>query len=92
DLLHKLKQLHNQEHLSDDEFLKTDFVIGEMETLLHEVNANINQWEQIHDYRFILEPPSIERGEMTPTMKLRRKHIVKRYQNLIKDIYSREAA
>jgi len=91
-VLTNLKLVHNQEHLSDEEFLKSKFVIGEMETLLMEVNANLNHWEQIHVYRFILEAPSIERGEMTPTMKLRRKKLTERYQNLISQIYSREAA
>jgi len=91
-VLTNLKLVHNQEHLSDEEFLKSKFVIGEMENLLMEVNANLNHWEQIHDYRFILDAPSIERGEMTPTMKLRRKKLTERYQNLISEIYSQEAA
>lgn len=91
-VLNSLKRLHGQEHLSDEQFLKSKFVIGEMETLLQELNANLNHWEQVHDYRFILDPPSIERGEMTPTMKLRRKKINERYQHLISEIYSREAA
>jgi len=91
-VLNSLKSLHQQQQFSDEEFLKSKFVIGEMESLLMEINSNLNHWEQIHDYRFILETPSIERGEMTPTMKLRRKKIVERYQNLISGIYSREAA
>jgi len=91
-VLNSLKVLHHQEHLSDELFLKSKFVMGEMETLLNEVNSNLDHWEQVHNYRFILESPSIERGEMTPTMKLRRKKLIEKYQHVISEIYSREAA
>jgi long-chain acyl-CoA synthetase len=91
-VLQNLKQLHNKVDLSDEEFLKSRFVIAEMEELLKELNSELNHWERIHDYRFILETPTIEGGELTPTMKLRRKKILEKYQNIVSDIYSREAA
>lgn len=91
-VLRNLKDLHDKQDLSDEEFIKSRFVVSEMENLLQNVNATLDQWEQIHDYRFILEMPSIENGEMTPTMKLRRKKILEKYHNVVAGIYSQEAA
>ncbi len=63
-----------------------------MENLFQDLNSHLNHWEHIHDYRFILKTPTIESGELTPTMKLRRKKILEKYRNIVSDIYSREAA
>lgn len=90
DVLHSLKKIHNQEILGDEEFLEGEFVQGEMRTLISSINKHLNKWEQIHAFRFILEPLTVESGELTPSMKLRRDFVAKKYENLIDQMYLEE--
>ncbi len=87
DVIHSLKASHGMEFLTDEEFLHSDFVKTEMTKLLKDINSHLNDWEGVHAYRFILELPSIEGGELTPTMKIRRNAIEKKYKELIDSIY-----
>lgn len=43
--------------------------------------------EKIRDFRLIADPFSVEAGTMTPTLKLRRSVIEKRYEPLIEEMY-----
>lgn len=87
----RIKKEQGAENLSDEEFLKTPYVKSEMENLLKKVNQKINSWEKLVNYRFILAIPTIEAGELTPTLKLKRDVIHQKYHNEIESIYSEEA-
>ena len=91
EVLESLKAAHSMNNLSNEEFLKSDFVKKEMEKLFENLNAKLNHWEQIHAYRFVPNPPSIESGELTPSMKIRRDVVAKKYKHLIDSMYSEEA-
>jgi long-chain acyl-CoA synthetase len=91
DVLNHLKAAHNASEVSDEEFLNSEFVREEMDRLFEKINLHLNHWEQIRAYRFISHPPSIEAGEMTPSMKLRRDVIMKKYRHQIDAMYPQEA-
>lgn len=82
-----LKIAHKKENISDQEFLATPFIQNKMEKLLTSINKHLNHWEQIHAYRFILEPLSISSGELTPSMKIQRDVVIEKYHDLIEGIY-----
>ncbi len=88
--LQKIKEKTHQTHLSDKEFLNSPYMINEVDQLLKKVNEKLNSWEQVHNYRFIPEPLTIDGGELTPSMKIKRDVIEKKYQQLIDTIYSEE--
>jgi len=92
EVLQKLKKEHQAEDVSDEQFLQSPFIVQEMSVLLSKINGDLDEWSQVHGWRFILTPPSIENGQLTPTMKLRRKEIEKTYKTLIQQIYAQEAA
>lgn len=92
EVLKALKRHHNQESLSDEEFLNSRFIKHEMDHLLNNLNKHLNHWEELHGYRFIANPPTIGGGELTPTMKIRREVIIKKYRDLIESMYVEEAA
>ena len=50
-------------------------------------NKDFGQWAQIKKYELIKEPFSIEGGELTPTLKLKRKAILKKFEQQIDAIY-----
>jgi long-chain acyl-CoA synthetase len=51
------------------------------------VNHGLNAWEQIRRFYVAEAPPTIEGGEMTPTLKLRRHAIEAKYRRKIEAMY-----
>lgn len=92
DVLKNLKKAYHSENLTNEEFINSVPIKEEMEKVLFNVNKNLNHWEQIHGYKFILTHPTVEGGELTPTMKIRREVVLKKYENTINQIYVEVAA
>lgn len=88
--IQRIKVKKKAQTVSDEEFLKSDYVRTEINNLLKEVNRHLNHWEQIQAYRFVLDPLSIQKGEMTPSMKIRREVVAKKYSALIDSMYPME--
>ncbi len=74
--------------LSDEAYLARPEVAAELESHVAERNAALNHWEQVRRWRILAETPTIERQEMTPTMKLRRHVIATRWAELIDGMYT----
>lgn len=91
EVVRSLKAAQRQEHLTDEEFLNSDYIKNEMDNLIESINKHLNHWEQIHAYRFVITPPTIETGELTPSMKIRRDVVSKKYADLIDSMYPEEA-
>jgi len=51
-------------------------------------NKRFSHIEQVKKFELVEEDWTIETGELTPTLKLKRKAIKKKYENLIEKIYS----
>jgi len=78
---------HNHTYPGDAE-IGADKVISDR--VMQEVNQLMepfSQWERVKVIRILPEPFSIEGGELTPTLKLKRKPIQAKYTDLIKGIY-----
>lgn len=52
------------------------------------VNQTVPHWEAIKQYRLIKVPFSIDGGELTPKMSIKRSFVMKKYANLVENIYS----
>lgn len=87
EVLKKMKKKNNSENLSDEEFLKSNYIKGYIEKIIREINAHFNHWEEIHAYRFILEPLTVQSGELTPSMKIRREMVANQYSQIINEMY-----
>ncbi len=62
-----------------------------IERIMQEVNnanSEFAKWEQIKKIKLIAEEFTIDGGELTPTMKLKRKVVAKKYSSLIEAIYA----
>ena len=62
----------------------TDQIAGEVEKL----NRTLSPWEQIKEFRVLPTDLAIESGELTPSMKVKRDAVSKRYQSLIEEMYA----
>lgn len=69
---------------------ETKSIKGIIDKVVEEVNRHFNEWERIRGYILIFEPPTIESGLITPSMKIIRNKVMSRYENEIEDIYLRE--
>lgn len=90
EVLQRLKQNYNLAHVSDEELLKSPIVRSEMQRVLNQINQHLNKSEKIQDFRFISHPPSIENGELTPSMKIRRDVVEDKYKSIINSMYPEE--
>ena len=63
-------------------------VIDQIKYDIESANVNFAQWEKVKKFKLTDDIWSIDSGHLTPTMKLKRKIIAEKYDNLIKEIYS----
>ena len=66
-------------------------VVGEYQRIVDEVNKGLAHFETMKRVRLVAEEWSIETGELTPSMKLKRRVVEKKYEGIIADFYKDEA-
>lgn len=74
---------------SYDEVVKNNLVIERIQEEINEINKKFGNWEQIKKFELTPEIWSIEGTELTPTLKLKRKVILAKYQKLYDKIYKK---
>ena len=63
-------------------------VIQLIESEIKKLNTNFGQWEQIKKFTLLPAEWTSESGELTPTMKVKRKIISERYRKQIEEMYT----
>ncbi|GJD12941.1 Putative long-chain-fatty-acid--CoA ligase [Galdieria sulphuraria] len=71
-----------------EEVVKNRKVLQLVDSYVQQVNDGLASYEQIKYYKLLPEDFTIEREEMTPTLKIRRKQIEQRYKEWIDSMYS----
>lgn len=89
--LERLLELAKEKHI--DYFDMDDLVMHEpvqklFEQRVAEINGRLAPYETIKKFALLPHDFSIESGELTPTLKLRRKVIYERYKQKIEDLYA----
>ncbi len=69
------------------ELLRHSQIIDMFEQRLKEVQKNFAHFDQVKRFILLPKPFSMETGELTPTLKLRRKIIMQRYHEEIESMY-----
>ena len=73
--------------LSRRDFLNSPELKQKIESELNRINKNFGNWEQIKKFAIIPNEMTIETGELTPTLKMKRKVILQKYEREIEQIY-----
>lgn len=55
---------------------------------VEELNSHLNRWETIKKWRLLDNDLTVEEGEMTPSMKVKRTVVQNKYQALIDEMYN----
>ncbi|MGO4202890.1 long-chain fatty acid--CoA ligase [Rhodococcus sp. TAF43] len=62
--------------------------IAMMSAYIDQLNTGLNRWEQIKRFTILERELTIENGEITPSMKLKRKKVVDNFADRITDLYA----
>ncbi|NOJ75177.1 AMP-dependent synthetase/ligase [Empedobacter stercoris] len=74
-------------NLSHDEFQKSKAVQKKIEDEINNLNTNFGHWEQIKKIAIIPNEMTVEGGELTPTLKFKRKIILEKYKKQYQEIF-----
>jgi long-chain acyl-CoA synthetase len=74
--------------LNYTEMVANEKVLIKIKKDVDQANENFAQWEKIKKFKLTPEIWSVDSGHLTPTMKLKRKIIKSKYQDLLEEIYS----
>jgi len=88
-----IKDYYHHKHIEypgDENVLNHDVFIKKITKVIGHYNEGFGKWEQIKKWEFLSEPFSIDGGELTPTLKLKRKAILSKYEEQVNKIYSDE--
>jgi len=80
----EVKQISYQ---TDSDTITTPRIIGRMQEEVKRINLKLGQTEKIKKFRLLATIWSVETGELSPTLKLRRKFIQEKYYEEIENTY-----
>jgi long-chain acyl-CoA synthetase len=86
--LHSWAVRHNIEFRDNAELIENQVVLARFHRVVHEMNKQLGQTEQIKRFRLVQEEWSLNTGELSPTLKLKRKFLTNRYSTMIEEIFS----
>ncbi|MFA5517934.1 MAG: long-chain fatty acid--CoA ligase [Spirochaetota bacterium] len=78
---------NNIDNLSPEDLIKNEKIIAHFNEIISGINSKLGQVEQIKKFTLMDKPFSMEKGEITPTLKIKRKQIQENYKNIIESMY-----
>lgn len=85
--LHFWASKHKVHFRENIELVQKPEVISRFQKEIDNINKKLGQHEKIKRFRLVCEEWSPASGEVSPTLKLRRSFIYKKYDHILKDIY-----
>jgi long-chain acyl-CoA synthetase len=73
--------------LSMEEAAQNEAISATVQKYVDEVNANLARYETIKYFRILPNDFSVETGELTPTLKMKRKVVNQKYDHIIDSMY-----
>lgn len=83
-------QLHSTEEttLNNEQLIAKKEIIDRFEKEISLYNQQFGHWEQLKKFKLLSEEFTVENGELTPTLKLKRKIILDKNKGLLSEIYN----
>ncbi|HSG67609.1 MAG TPA: long-chain fatty acid--CoA ligase [Bacteroidales bacterium] len=76
-------------HFDDNlDLCRNKEVISRLQKEINQANKRLGQVEQIKRFRLVCDSWTPETGELSPTLKLKRKELFAKYEHILKEIYS----
>jgi long-chain acyl-CoA synthetase len=78
---------NNIQYSKVEDLVHNDKIYKLLENELNQMQRQLANYERVRKFALLDRPFSIETGEITPSMKIRRKYIEERYRDLIEKMY-----
>jgi len=85
--LHYWATKHKLHYRDNEELVKIPEVVARFQKEVNAINKKISITENIKRFRIVCDEWSPQTGELSPTLKLKRKVIYKKYDHLLREIY-----
>ncbi|HMA47507.1 MAG TPA: AMP-binding protein, partial [Frankiaceae bacterium] len=86
-----LEQWAHSRGIDEDDYAaltRRDEVHAYVGRCVADLNTRLNRWETIKDFRILDRDFSVEDGELTPSLKLKRKVVEARYRDTLDEMYA----
>ncbi len=87
EFLEEWAERHNLDLGAKTELVRNERILTRFQKEVDEANESFAKWEKVKQFRLTPEMWTVDGGHLTPTMKLRRKIIREKYQDLYNEIY-----
>jgi long-chain acyl-CoA synthetase len=74
----------------EDNLTTNKYVLSRIQKEIDKVNKDLSKWEKVKKFKLLEDQFTIENGEITPTLKVKRSVINKKYKEDIDSIYAEE--
>lgn len=74
-------------YTSNEEMVKDQRVIDKIQSVIDNFNQNFGHWEQVKKFELLSKDWTIDGGELTPKLSLKRKVILQKYKLQVDKIY-----
>ncbi len=86
--LHNWASIHKVQFQDNFDLVSNPQVIARYQKEVSSINATLGQTERIKRFRLVTDEWSPQTGELSPTLKLKRKFLYEKYSALIEEIFS----
>ncbi|MFY0651022.1 MAG: long-chain fatty acid--CoA ligase [Cyclobacteriaceae bacterium] len=76
------------QYSNEEDLVSAEMVYRLFQNEIDKRNQDFGSWEQIKKFEIVAEPWGVDSGELTPTLKLKRRILNKKFENLIESIYN----
>ena len=73
---------------SYEEIAASPQIREELQRVIDELNAKLNRWETIKKFAVLPQDLSVESGELTPSLKVKRKVVEENYRDILEGFYA----
>ncbi len=88
DYLKDFAEQHHVKYQNEEELINDEKVNEAVRKDINELQKDLAKYEQVRRFKLLAAPFTIENGDLTPTMKVKRKVVEQKYADLINSMYN----
>lgn len=86
--LHNWCSLHGVKFRDNQELIMIPEVIKRFQREVNDINKQLGQTEQVKRFKLVHDDWTTQSGELSPTLKLKRRYLFEKYKTIIDDIFA----
>jgi long-chain acyl-CoA synthetase len=86
--LHDWASIHHISFQDNEELISNPLIFAQYQKEVSDMNQNLSDHEKIKRFRLVSDEWTAQTGELSPTLKLKRKVLYEKYSDIISNIFS----